>query len=82
VITVNTGYYNNFLRPKKLAEIISNDQVVVKDEKEADAREEIKQVSCVCTHMHTFKHTQAHMHTHIHTSTQTHTRRGEGGGCS
>merc|ERR1712166_1174275 len=43
VITVNTGYYNNFLRPKNLANIISDDEVVVKKANEADALEDIKQ---------------------------------------
>ena len=40
---VNTGYYNNFLRPKKLAAIISDEEVEVKVEKEQEALEAIKQ---------------------------------------
>jgi large subunit ribosomal protein L9 len=43
VVMVNTGYYNNFLRPKKLASIISDDEVQVKVEKEKEELEAIKQ---------------------------------------
>jgi large subunit ribosomal protein L9 len=43
VVMVNTGYYNNFLRPKKLAAIISDDEVKVKVEKEQEELAAIKQ---------------------------------------
>eukprot|EP00961_Rhodomonas_salina_P025238 340449-Rhodomonas_salina.1 len=43
VITVNTGYFNNFLRPKALADLISDAEVEVKEAKEQEARDELKQ---------------------------------------
>eukprot|EP00286_Rhodomonas_abbreviata_P020444 CAMPEP_0181307864 /NCGR_PEP_ID=MMETSP1101-20121128/11128_1 /TAXON_ID=46948 /ORGANISM="Rhodomonas abbreviata, Strain Caron Lab Isolate" /LENGTH=161 /DNA_ID=CAMNT_0023414151 /DNA_START=108 /DNA_END=591 /DNA_ORIENTATION=+ len=43
VITVNTGYFNNFLRPKALATIISDAEVEVKEAEEQEVRDQIKQ---------------------------------------
>lgn len=45
VVQVNTGYYNNFLRPKNLATIISDEGVEDKVAKEQEERERIKQVA-------------------------------------
>ena len=43
VVSVNTGYYNNFLRPKNLASIISDEEVKEKEAKEQEELEMIKQ---------------------------------------
>ena len=43
VVMVNTGYYNNFLRPKNKGHIISDEEVKVKEAKELEELEAIKQ---------------------------------------
>uniref|UniRef100_A0A7S0MS90 50S ribosomal protein L9, chloroplastic n=1 Tax=Cryptomonas curvata TaxID=233186 RepID=A0A7S0MS90_9CRYP len=48
VVQVNSGYFNNFLRPKGLASVISDEEVKIKEANEREALAKLKQDAINC----------------------------------